>query len=67
MTDINPVEPLPWPGIVTLSQSEDITQKASRRLVARAATLDPHNMVGLWSTGLWILAAAVLLATFGIH
>jgi hypothetical protein len=42
-------------------------RKATPRTVTRPAALDEHDMVGLWSTALWVLAAAVLLATFGIH
>ena len=31
------------------------------------ATLDEHDMGDLWNTALWALAAAGLLATFGVH
>lgn len=41
--------------------------KRSRRLGARSARLDAHDIPGLWTAALWILAAGVLLATFGIH
>lgn len=41
--------------------------KRTRRPVARSARLDAHDMPGLWTAALWIIAAGVLLATFGIH
>lgn len=42
-------------------------RKVSPRTASRRAGLDEHDMVGLWSTALWVLAAVVLLATFGVH
>ncbi len=42
-------------------------RKASPRPAVRPATLDAHDMVGLWSTVLCVAAATVLLATFSVH
>lgn len=67
MSEINPGEPLPRHGVASSRQLEDVMRKATPRTVTRPAALDEHDMVGLWSTALWVLAAAVLLATFGIH
>jgi hypothetical protein len=58
------VEPLRRDGVAVPTQAEDIMHKASPRPAARRATLDALDMVGLWSTALWILAAVVLLMTF---
>ena len=38
-----------------------------RKASARPATLDYQELVGVWSTAVWILAAAVLLATFDVY
>jgi hypothetical protein len=42
-------------------------QKVYRRPASRRATLDRHDMVGLWTTALWVAEAAVLLATFSVR
>jgi len=42
-------------------------RNGSRRPVAPSATLDAHDIPGLWTAALWILAAAVLLATVRIY
>jgi len=42
-------------------------RKVSPRTASRRAGLDEHDMVGLWSAVLWVVAATVLLATFSVH
>jgi len=39
----------------------------SRRPAAPRAALDAHDIPGLWTAALWILAAGVLLATVRIY
>jgi hypothetical protein len=51
-------------GVAFATQAEDVMRQTHPRPAARRAILDAIDMVGLWSTALWILAAAVLLVTF---
>ncbi|HEY6023290.1 MAG TPA: hypothetical protein VIV34_03830 [Pseudolabrys sp.] len=37
------------------------------RAVVRTAQLNTDEIVGLWSATLWVVAAAVLLATFQVY
>jgi len=37
------------------------------RVVLQTATLNSEEFAGLWTTALWIAAAAVLIATFQVY
>jgi len=45
-----------------------VTRNVSRSVaVAKSEYLSPQETVGLWSSALWLLAAAYFLATFVAH
>jgi len=42
-------------------------KRNTSRAVARTARLNTEEFAGLWTTALWVLAAAVLVATFQVY